>query len=133
MRTVSKMRLSTFFRLALTLAFGVAMLPLAGCAGLTAYSAPVKPPQGMLFVDVKAPLTAQFNGTPVGANLKKVSKTHTGFFRDFIFTGGTFAWDDVAISEIARRGGIEEVAYADYELMNILGIYGTFTINVYGN
>jgi len=133
MRTVSNMRLQNVIRFALALALGAATLSLAGCAGLTAYSAPVKPPQGMLFVDVKAPLTAEFNATPVGANLKKVSKTQTGFFRDFIFTGGGFAWDDVAIAEIARRGGIQEVAYADYELMNILSIYGTFTINVYGN
>lgn len=127
------MRLSSSIRFGLALLLAFAVLPLSGCAGLSLYSAPVKPPQGALFVDVKAPLTAQYDATPVGADLKKVSHTETGFFRDFIFTGGTFAWDDVAIAEIARRGGIEEVAYADYELMNILGIYGTFTINVYGN
>lgn len=127
------MRITHVFRFALALAVTAVVLPLSGCAGWTLYSAPVKPPQGALFVDVKAPLTAEFNATPVGADLKKVSKTKTGFFRDFIFTGGTMAWDDVAIAEIARRGGIEEVAYADYELFNILGIYGTFTVNVYGN
>lgn len=111
----------------------IAAVALVGCAGLTPFQAPVKPPQAMLFVDVKAPLTAEFNATAVGPNLKKVSRKHTTFFRDIIFTGGTIAWDDAAIADIAREGGLTEVAYADYELMNILGIYGTFTINVYGN
>ncbi len=111
----------------------IAIASLAGCASLTPYSAPVKPPLALLFIDCKAPLTVEFNGTPVGPALKKVSKKQTTFFRDILFTGGTLAWDDAAIAQIAREGGIEQVAYADYEMMNLLGIYGTFTINVYGN
>lgn len=127
------MRTVPAFRHGMIAAAALATVWLAGCAGLTPYQAPVKPPQAMLFVDVKAPLTAEFNNTRVGPDLKKVSRRHTTFFRDIIFTGGTIAWDEAAIAEIAREGGLTEVAYADYELMNILGIYGTFTINVYGN
>lgn len=105
----------------------------SGCAGAVYHNAPVRPPRGILFVSTKVPLTTNFNATPAGPALKKVSRSQTRYFRDFILTGGSFAWDEVAIAKIAKEGGIENISYADYELTDILGIVGTFTINVYGN
>jgi hypothetical protein len=109
----------------------LAIVCLTGCT--LPYNAPVIPPHGWLFNNTKAPLSVEFNGHPAGPGLKKVSSRNTLFFRDILFTGGTVAWDDVAIAEIARQGGIQEISYADYELLSILSIFGTFTINVYGN
>ena len=97
------------------------------------YTAPVMPPNGLLFTNVKAPLTIHYNNTPVGKEANKYSARSTKFFRDFIFTGLSFAWDDAAISQIVREGQVDEVAYADYEALCILGIYAEFTVEVYGN
>lgn len=105
---------------------------LSGCASVTPFQTTVRPPLAGLFVSVKAPLTTDFNGNPCGTKIKKVSSSNTSYFRDFIFTGLDFAWDDAAIQQIARQGGIEHVSYADYEIFNLLGVYGTFTVNVYG-
>lgn len=110
-----------------------ACLALGGCAGTTLYYAPVRPPGGIFFISTKAPLTTDFAGNPCGSATKKVSHSETFYFRDFIFTGQTLAWDEAAIGKIAREGGIEEISFADYELLDILGIFGKFTINVYGN
>jgi len=102
-----------------------------GC--LTHYSTPVKPPTGALFYSIKAPLTVEFDNTPCGPSVKKYAHSNTAYFREFLFTRIDFAWDDVAIANLAREGGIEEISYADYEALNILGIYSKFTVNVYGN
>jgi hypothetical protein len=122
---------SVLRRVSALLLTAVAVVCLTGCT--LPFTAPVIPPHGWLFNNTKAPLTVEFNGHPAGPELKKVSKKNTLFFRDILFTGGTVAWDDVAIAQIAREGGIQEISYADYELLSILSIFGTFTINVYGN
>ncbi|MDX2176529.1 MAG: TRL domain-containing protein [Candidatus Sumerlaeia bacterium] len=82
---------------------------------------------------MKAPLTTNYNATPVGDAAPKHASLETGYFRDPLLTGLSFAWDDVAIQKIAKEGGIDEVAYADYEGFLILGVFGKFTIHVYGN
>lgn len=106
-------------------------LLLSGCA--VGYQAPVRPPVGLLFTQVKAPLTADFGGNPVGPGVRKVSRTNTSYVWDALLTGMSFAWGDAAVQKIAKEGGIEKVSYADYEIMSILGVYATFTVNVYGN
>lgn len=105
---------------------------LTGCAGLVPYNAPVKPPRGALFINFKAPLTTNVNRTPCDPGLLRTSHEENAFFWEFIFTGLTFSWDDAGIAQIAQSAGIEQVAYADYEVMNILGIYAEFTVHVYG-
>lgn len=96
------------------------------------YTAPVVPPNGLLFTNIKAPLTVHYDKTPVGRDSKKYSARSTKYFRDFLITGLGFAWDEAAVSTIVREGGIEKVAYADYEALCILGIYAEFTVEVYG-
>ncbi len=42
-------------------------------------------------------------------------------------------WDDNAIGEIAKRGGIETIHYADLETRSyILGFWTRHTVHVYG-
>ncbi len=106
------------------------MLLLAGCG--VAYLAPVKPPQGFLISTFKAPLTVNFDETPVSGNLIHASKKKTYYFHDILFTGMDFAWGEVDVPQIARAAGITKVSYAEYELLSILGVYADFTVHVYG-
>ncbi|GEM_PF-282096 len=128
MKTAKRIR--TFTQALFAVLIGLALLGGAGCA---AYLAPVKPPQGFLYQSVKAPLTVKYNGNPCGDAVKKVSMSKTSYFLEPFLTHLDFAWDDAAIEKIAREGGIRKVSYADYETLNVLGIYRTFTIHVYGN
>jgi hypothetical protein len=107
----------------------ICLVLISGCAVM--YQAPVKPPMGLLYADYKAPLTHDFNGNPTGGNLIKVSESKTYYiFVPFIYIGLAFGEADIA--RIAHDGGIETVSYVDHEFYNILGIYATFTINIYG-
>jgi len=100
----------------------------AGC-----FQAPVIVPQGLLYSSTRAPLTVNFDRTPSGRDRgRKVSSAHTSYFHDPILTGTDFAWDDASIARIAHEGGLKEIYFADYEAFQILGIYGRFTVNVYG-
>ncbi len=110
------------------LAAGAVMVFSSGCLS---YRAPVKPPLGAIYTEIKAPLTVNFHNTPVGAPNKKYSQKYTRYLNIFGYV--SVAWDEAAIGEIAREGGITEIAYADYQVKSILGIYGEFQINVYGN
>lgn len=106
-------------------------LTLVGCA--MNYAAPIGPPQGLFITTIKAPLTTDFKGTDIGGATIKASKKEIYYFRDIIFTGLDFSWGTADIPEIARQAGIKEVTCAEYELLNILGVYAQFTVHVYGN
>lgn len=101
--------------------------------GCVYYQAPVVPPLGGVYTSLKAPLTPNFQKNPTGSGTAKVSQKFTHYFYEPLITHSSFAWDDVAIAKIAREGGIKEVSYADYEILNVLGIYQRFTVHVYGN
>lgn len=104
-----------------------------GCTFLVNYQAPVVPPRVALIETYKAPLMTNFNYTNVDkGNIIKASSSKTLYFHDILITGMNFSWDDVAIPEIARKGGIKNITYADYEVVNILGVYMHFQVNVYG-
>jgi hypothetical protein len=100
-----------------------------GCAPF--YRAEVKPPQGFLFTNYKAPLTTNFEHTTNKRDLLKASHKKTSFLRIPIIYMD-FAWDDADIELIASRAGIKHVAYVDHEFFNMLGIYSSFQVNVYG-
>jgi len=93
------------------------------------YTAPVKPPGGLLFTSYKAPITADFSHTSNDRELIKTSYDQTNFFWAYFISA---AWGEVDIDEIAEKAGITDVAYADCEFLSILGIYQQFTLNVYG-
>jgi hypothetical protein len=41
-------------------------------------------------------------------------------------------WGDAALDDAARDAGIQTICYADYELLEVLGIYKRATVHVYG-
>jgi hypothetical protein len=46
---------------------------------------------------------------------------------------GLVATGDASIKTAAANGGIKRIKYVDYEVNNILGIYGQYTTVVYGD
>lgn len=108
---------------------GLVVLFITG--GCVSYQASIKPPIGAI-CNFKAPLTTDFHNTDVGMATKKASIKKTYYFHDILFTGIDLAWGTADIPEIASKAGIKNVTYADYEFLNILGIYAEFGINVYG-
>lgn len=94
------------------------------------YKVSVMPPSGLLYTSVKAPLTTTYHNTPNEVNMIMASKKVKYFSIPLVDIN--FAWGDSAIQDIAKEGGIEEVAYADYEFFSFLIIYKSFQVNVYG-
>ncbi|MCK5802177.1 MAG: hypothetical protein KAI66_05065 [Lentisphaeria bacterium] len=103
------------------------LIPAQGCA---TYNAPVKPPRG-IFTHIRAPLTTKFGNTPCGKATRKASSAHSHYACPY----GRYsvAIGSANIEKAARKAGITEIAYADYEYISILWLYSRFTINVHGN
>lgn len=117
-------------RLTLIALLLAALVPMATGCGITSARAPVVVPPGILYGKTVAPLTTDVHNTPVGT---KQGEASTTYFLDPIITGLGFAWDKALLKQAAQNGGIEQVCYADYELVTVLGVYGKFTVRVYGN
>lgn len=102
------------------------LLPLLLTTGCATWRAPVVPPGGLLFTQYRAPLTPQVSGVPVS---EKMGEHSTYYFAYFL---NSFAWDDASIEAAAEEGGLSKVYYADYELLNVMGIYARLTVRAYG-
>lgn len=85
-----------------------------------------------MFAKFSAPLTLNFQSNPTGPAVRVVQERQVRYFHDFLITGMGFAWDSATIERIAREGGINNVSYADYEFMHILGFFAITTIRIYG-
>jgi hypothetical protein len=92
---------------------------------------PVMPPPGYLYERVQAPLSHNFDATR--ANPPKTGRATTRFV-SVPFTYGllSFAWDDCSIETAAANAAIQKVDYADYEVFNVLGIYGELSVIAHG-
>ena len=110
------------------IAIHLILLPFVA-TGCALYRTPVIPPQGFLFSQYSAPLTIDFDKTQTGA---RVGKASTLWIRE-PFLGTSYAWEDASISAAARNGGIKKVYYADYEWLQVLGLFGRFTVVVHGD
>lgn len=77
---------------------------------------------GSIYNKTKLPLTATSNnlGNKVG------TAQVTGIL-------GVAAWGDAGIESASKKAGIKKVSHVDYELFNILGVYATYTVYVYGD
>lgn len=105
-----------------------ALLCQACAVGLVA---PVRPPGGALFTWVSAPLDTNFSQTPTGS---KVGTSETRYL--YIPNGYlplSFAWGDASVAEAAAAAGITTIHYADYEYLNVLGVYNQVTVRVSGD
>ncbi|HXK21635.1 MAG TPA: TRL-like family protein [Myxococcota bacterium] len=106
----------------LVVAVTLALVGSIGCAGV--YSSPVMPAQAFLFNNIKAPMDIDFNKTQVPSKRGEASTSNIL---------GLFAWGDCSTEAAARNGNIKEIESADYEFLNVLGVYSTYTTIVHGN
>jgi len=100
---------------------------LSGCG---TYRAPVIPPQGFLITKISAPLSINYDKTPV---CSKQGSATALYFHDFLFTGLAFAWGKADLHEAVANGNLSTVEYADYDRLLILRAFGKFTVRAYGN
>lgn len=110
-------------------------LALLGCAslaiGCAPISVPLQPPSGFVFAHFTAPLDTRFEATPAGS---KVGSAELRFLREPFFTNlPIITWGDASLESAVASAGIQKIHYADYELLNVLGIYVQFTVEVHGD
>jgi len=87
------------------------------------------PPQGLLVTNLSAPLQRDFGETPVAA---KKGQASTFYFHVPFVTGADFGWGEAGLKQATASANIKRVAYADYDILMVLGIFGTFTVTAYG-
>ena len=107
-------------RAVLTCALAVSVLvSVSGC-----YLAPVIPPTGLIFSDIKAPISIGGTNKELGSKMgKAVSESIMG----------AVAWGDCSIYSAAKQGGITRIHHVGYEYFNVIGAYQKFTTVVYGD
>lgn len=104
-------------------------LLLSGCIQI---NSEFKPPSGIFYTSVKAPLTTRFNNTPVSDRFHTERKDFLQV--PFKLWGTT---PSIGFDEEKPRGkspdgsGRSEIAYADYEYRAVLGIYAKTGIIYY--
>jgi len=89
-------------------------LVLSGCATYM--------PAGALYVGAKGAIATTDN-----ISYSKVGEATATSVLGLVATG------DSSIKTAAANGGITKIKYVDYEVKNILGIYGKYTTVVYGD
>ena len=83
---------------------------------------------GLLYTHTVRPLTRHRD--PVTVPGKEPAR---GNMKQLEFQYVSIVWDENAIGEIARKGGIETIHFADVETRSyILGIWRRHTLRVYG-
>lgn len=95
----------------------VCVVALSGCS-----SAPT-PMAGLIWTNVKAPLTA--TNSDIKPTLVGRSEATTIL--------GLIATGDASIDTAAKNGGITRIHHVDYEKSSLFGIVTTYTTVVYGN
>lgn len=95
------------------------ILTMTGCI-----HAPFVPPTGTAYNNYKAPLDVDFENTDMSGMKKGSAKT--------VSLLGLIAWGDASSQTAARAGGISTIQHADYEYLNVLGIFQKTTVIVYG-
>lgn len=95
-----------------------------GCVGI---DAPFKPPLGLLYTDIKAPLKTDMKGTNFNTN---DGKAQTVTFQYGIWS---FSVGDSSAKAAMMNAYIDQADYADYEYINVLfGLYESVTVITYG-
>jgi len=94
----------------------VLMVSVGGCV-----MAPVVPPTGLLYTDMKAPINIGPSEQPSKRGESSV-----------VAILGLFSTGDGSVRAAADAGQISNVEHIDYEYKNVLGIYQRYTTIVYG-
>ena len=105
-----------------TLKFVCASLLLATLAGC-AFQAPVIPPTGLIFTSTSAPIDIDMQATPMSSRYGESGS---------IAVLGLFAFGDASVTTAARNGNLQTVEYAEYDYLNILFVFQSFKMRVYG-
>lgn len=91
----------------------------AGCM-----TAPVVPPTGAAFSNVKAPISTDFSEeTTVASRQGETGST---------CILGLVAWGDASVDGAVEKGNLSQINYVDYTYLNVLGIYQRFTVTAHG-
>ncbi len=131
--------MSIAVRCLLLLALGTAGSFLGGCAGTEHVG--VTPAKGFIFTHYRAPMNCRLEeapggpgGVPCGPDLKHGQTTAHAIILPILDTFHilSIGWGDAELDSAAREGGIQTIFYSDYELLEILGIYKSVTIHIYG-
>jgi hypothetical protein len=104
------------------------LVPCTGCHIF--FQSPVRPWPGLLFNHTRAPLTTQFDATLVKS--PKNGTAHTTFFAVPFFGRWDFAFSDATFARAIKDGKITKVHYADYEYLQVLGVFARYKTIVYG-
>ena len=80
-------------------------------------------PTGFIYTEVKAPVGA-------GETDGSYSKVGTAIATSVL---GIVATGDASIRTAMQNGGIKKISFIDYDVKNILGIYGEYKTTVYGD
>ena len=88
---------------------------------LTACATPF--PLGTLYTDVEYPIAATANTPPT--SLKKGTATCKSYL-------SLVAVGDASVKKAADDAGITKIHHIDWDVENILGLYGVYTVTVYG-
>ncbi len=87
--------------------------------------------RGAAFTWVTVPLTKDLNNTPTAGN-EDISGRMIHIKEPFSGYGFYAEVDSNAIGDIARKHNLRKIYFADKEIFNILGIWKTETVHVYG-
>ncbi|HPK03591.1 MAG TPA: TRL domain-containing protein [Candidatus Sumerlaeota bacterium] len=101
-----------------------------GSLGQSLPVVPVQPPPGFIYEQVSAPLSYNFAETPAQPGKTGVSQANYLCIPFIPYL--SFSWGDVSIENAAREGNLDEVAYADYEVMQVLGVFTQMKIIAHG-
>ena len=80
-------------------------------------------PVGSIVTEVQLPVLATSN--PIDLDGKKGTSTCKSYF-------SLLAFGDASIQEAAAEGGITKITHIDWSAKNVLGVYGEYTVTVYG-
>jgi hypothetical protein len=127
--------MSMTIRWLMLLSLAAGGLLLGGC--VTGGHMGVSPAKGFIFTHYRAPMKCNLEvpgSVPSEDGIKHGTISAQAFIlpvpatHDILSVG----WGDAALDSAAHDAGIETVYYADYELLEILGIYKRATVHVYG-
>jgi len=93
------------------------------CLGALATGCATAYPVGALYTELKLPVGATSNSADAR---QKVGVATCTSVLSLVTTG------DASIQAAMKNGGITKVSHVDWEVKNILGIYGEYKTTVYG-
>jgi hypothetical protein len=86
---------------------------------------------GCIYVHTLQPLTMNMDRTPV-SQAEKQGVARVISFPHYPGKTDLVAWGNVAIGQVAKEQGMQEVYFADLEIFSVLRIWNEYTVHVYG-